>query len=77
MDEMIRYIFRTLRNSETALQSVAKNLRKQGSFNRSVTFLGTIMTLHLIIQQTEIHYMHRELEYLQKEIKELKNTEGD
>lgn len=37
MDEMIRYIFRTLRNSETALQSVAKNLRKQGSFNRDDT----------------------------------------
>lgn len=77
MDEMIRYIFGTLRNSETALQSVAKNLRKQGSFNRSVAFLGTTMALHLIIQQTEIRYMHRELEYLQKEIKELKNTEGD
>lgn len=77
MDEMIRYIFGTLRNSETALQSVAKNLRKQGFFNRSVAFFGTMMALHLIIQQTEIRYMHRELEYLQKEIKELKNTEGD
>lgn len=77
MDEMIRYIFGTLRSSETALQSVAKSIRKQGSFNRSVTLFGTMMVLHLVIQQTEIRYMHRELESLQKEIKELKNTEGD
>ena len=77
MDEMIRYIFGTLRNSETALQSVAKNLRKQGSFNRSVTFLGTMMTLHLTIQQPEIHIIHRDREYWQKKIKDLKNREGD
>lgn len=77
MDEMIRYIFGTLRNSETALQSVAKNLRKQASFNRSVAFLGMTMALHLIVQEMEIRSINRDLEALQKEIKELKKTEGD
>lgn len=77
MDEMIRYIFGTLRNSETALQSVAKNLRKQGFFNRSVAFFGMTMALHLIVQEMEIRSINRDLESLKKEIKELKNTEGD
>lgn len=35
MDEMIRYIFGSLRCSETAMRVFAKTLRKQRSFNRS------------------------------------------
>lgn len=33
MDEMIRYIFGSLRYSETAMRVFAKTLRKQRSFN--------------------------------------------
>ena len=36
MDEMIRYIFGSLRCSETAMRVFAKTLRKQRSFNRSM-----------------------------------------
>lgn len=35
MDEMIRYIFGSLRCSETAMRVFAKTLRKQRSFNRA------------------------------------------
>lgn len=50
MDEMIRYIFGSLRCSETAMHVFAKTLRKQRSFNRSTVMVATVMTVHMLIQ---------------------------
>lgn len=77
MADMIRYIFSSLNDTETTLRVISKSLRKQASFNRSVTFLGMTMALHLIVQEMEICSINKDLEALQKEIKELKKTEGD
>lgn len=77
MSDMIRYIFSSLNDTETTLRVISKSLRKQASFNRSVTFLGMTMALHLIVQEMEIRSINKDLEALQKEIKELKKTEGD
>lgn len=46
MDEMIRYIFGSLRDSETALRVISKNLKKQRSFNRSVTLFSMAMSFY-------------------------------
>ena len=77
MADMIRYIFSSLNDTETTLRVISKSLRKQTSFNRSVAFFGVTMALHLIVQEMEIRSINRDLEALQKEIKELKKTEGD
>ena len=63
MDEMIRYIFGSLRCSETAMRVFAKTLRKQRSFNRSTIMVATVM--------------RDEIGNLKNEIKELRKTEGD
>lgn len=77
MDEMIRYIFGSLRCSETAMRVFAKTLRKQWrSFNRS-TVVATVMTVHMLIQDLEIRSMRDEIGNLKNEIKELRKTEGD
>ena len=70
MDEMVRYIFGSLRNSETMFRAIGKSIRKQQSFNHNVTFWVTVVTAHLIVKEFEI-------EALKTEIKELKQTEGD
>lgn len=77
MDEMIRYIFGSLRCSETSMRVFAKTLRKQKSFNRSTVMVATIMTMHMLIQDMEIRGMRDEIGNLKNEIKELKKTEGD
>lgn len=77
MADMIRYIFSSLNDTETTLRVISKLLRKQASFNRSVAFFGVTMALHLIVQEMEIRSINRDLEALQKEVKELKKTEGD
>ena len=77
MDEMIRYIFGSLRNSDSALRVISKTLKKQNSFNRNITFLSILTVLHVVMHEMKIRNMQRELVALQKEIKELNNTEGD
>ena len=77
MDDMIRYIFSSLNDTETFLRVISKSLRKQVFFNRSVIFF---MALHLIsaaAQEIEIRIINRDIEALRKEIKKLKKTEGD
>ena len=75
--EMIRYIFGSLRCSETAMRVFAKTLRKQRSFNRSTVMVATVMTVHMLIQDLEIRSMRDEIGNLKNEIKELRKTEGD
>lgn len=77
MDEIIRYIFGSLRYSETALRVMSKTLKKQRSFNRSVAWFAIIVTAENIVREMQIRNMYSKIEALQKEIKELKNTEGD
>lgn len=77
MDEMIRYIFGSLRCSETAMSVFAKTLRKQRSFNRSIVIVATVMTVHMLIQDLEIRSMRDEIGNLKNKIKELRKTEGD
>lgn len=77
MDEMIRYIFGSLRCSETAMRVFAKTLRKQRSFNRNTVMVATVMTVHMLIQDLEIHSMRDEIGDLKNGIKELRKTEGD
>ena len=77
MDEMICYIFGSLRSSENAIRMFTKTLRKQKSFNRSVAILATVMTLNMFAQYMEICNMYDEIKNLKSEIKEFRKTEGD
>lgn len=71
MDEMIRYIFGSLRCSETAMRVFAKTLRKQRSFNRSTVMVATVMTVHMLIQDLEIRSMRDEIGNLKTKLRSL------
>lgn len=71
MDEMIRYIFGSLRCSETAMRVFAKTLRKQRSFNRSTVMVATVMTVHMLIQDLEIRSMRDEIGTLKTKLRSL------
>lgn len=77
MDEMIRYIFGSLRCSESAIRAMAKTVRKQRSFNNSVAFFAVVVGISIAIHEHEIRYLNGQIETLKKEMKELKQTEGD
>ncbi len=77
MDEMIRYIFGSLRCSETAISVFGKALKHQKSFNRGTVIFAVAASAHMLIQNMAIRSMQNKIESLKSEIKELKNTEGD
>lgn len=77
MDEMIRYIFGSLRCSESAIRAMAKTVRKQRAFNNSVAFFAVVVGVSMAIHEHEIRCLNGQIETLKKEIKELKQTEGD
>jgi len=77
MDEMIRYIFGTLHDSERAMRITAKALKQQGVFNRNFAFISLTMATCIFVHSLEIRNMRSQIETLEKEIKELKQTEGD
>lgn len=63
MDEMMNYIFGTLKNVERALYG-------QQKFNKSVVFFSTAVCVGYFVQELRIIQ-------LEKEIKELKCSEGE
>ncbi len=74
MDEMIHYIFSNLRRSE---KIIAKNLREQKSFNRSVKLFAVIITVNTIALKFENSKMSNEIKNLKSEINDLKTTRGE
>ncbi len=72
MDEMIRYIFKNMRNSETALKFMTKNLRRQKAFNRTAVWFATAMMICASVQSMRIRSLHQKIDILQKEINECK-----
>lgn len=77
MDEMIRYIFGSLRNSETTINIITKILKKQSAINRSISIFAVTYSLCIIVQSIVTDNMYSEIKNLKTEIKELKKTEGD
>lgn len=77
MDEMIRYIFTSLRNSDATTYAVAKALKKQYAVNRTVACFAMSAALCMAIQDMEIRALRERVYEMKKDIKELKKTKGD
>ena len=77
MDEMIRYIFGSLRNTESMHSFICKSMKRQQSINFRVTVWMKMATTYMVLNEIENRKMRCQLESLKNEIKELKHTEGD
>lgn len=77
MDEMMRYIFGSLRRAETNMSAISKVLTKQKKLNNLNAAFAVLVTLHAIDSAVRMKVMYDEITNLKKEIEELKNTEGD
>lgn len=70
VNDMLRYIFRTLNSTETSLRTVSKILRKQKHTNRNTALCLMFFSVVLIKHETEICR-------LKATIDELKNAKGE
>lgn len=74
MDEMLRYIFGTLRSSENTIRMIGKTMKKQ---RRSYLLFQTILVTHLIIKEYDLRNLRSRVNNLEAEVEELRITKGE
>ena len=76
MDEMIRYIFRSLTLSEKAVKNIKKTLRRQAKTNSLLTIFVMTTTIYMITSEIRRAEQDHKIKTLSKEFAELRRTEG-
>ena len=77
MGEMLTYIFSSLRSSEKRLDVITRVVRKQRSFDKQFTIFAALTTANLIVMKIEQKDQALRIRKLEKEIEELKRSEGE
>ena len=73
MDEMVSYIFRSMRSSELTLRGVKRVLKNQARRNRNFKRFAWLTVGYLVISEINRSLMEKKI----KEIKKLKQEEGE
>lgn len=76
MDEMIRYIFRSLTLSEKAVKNIKKTLRRQAKTNSLLTIFVMTTTIYMITSEIRRAEQDHKIKMLSKKFAELRHTEG-
>lgn len=74
MDEMVRYIFGTIRMTELQMKKVAKILSKQRTFNNGIVVIAALSWVEMTLLSTVVKAQDKEIEKLKKELAEVKST---
>lgn len=77
MNEMISYIFTSLKCSEIALNNLRKVVRRQNNINASFAFFVITTTLSIGAMNGELRSQSKQIAKLTEEIEELKKTKGE
>ena len=77
MDEMITYIFSSLRISEKRLDTVSKILRRQKRFNNKAMIFAIFASVNMIVMRAEQKAQAKLISQLEEEIDKLKCSEGE
>ena len=77
MDEMVSYIFRSMRSSELTLRGVKRVLKNQARRNRNFKCFAWLTVGYLVISEINRSLMEKKIKELDEEIKKLKQEEGD
>ncbi len=75
MDEMISYIFSTMKSSEKMLRGIQKVLLNQKTFNRNMTIYAVITTGYIFANELKCLEQDKKIAKLSKEIEELKGEQ--
>lgn len=77
MDEMMNYIFGSLRSSEVAIKHIQRILEGQQRLNRNVVLCIWATTTYVVLTELNRREQNRKIEKLSNEIEELKRSEGE
>lgn len=77
MDEMIRYIFGSLRSSENTIKLMKKALRYQTKFNLTVVFFTSMTTVYIALTEVRAYEQNKKINEISAKLKELNQSEGE
>lgn len=77
MDEMIRYIFGSLRSSENTIKLMKKALRYQAKFNLKVAFFTSMTTVYIALTEVRAYEQNKKINEISAKLKELSQSEGE
>lgn len=77
MDEMIGYIFGSLKSSEDAVKRINKTLCHQAKINQTRTLFTFAVTVYIVAAELHNYERNKKIEELSNEIKELKRMKGE
>lgn len=73
MNDMITYIFSSLRKSERRLDIMSRAIGSQKRFNNQVVIFAGVTALNLISLYSEQSKQKKKIKQLEQEVEELKN----
>ncbi len=77
MDNVMEYIFESLRKNDMKLYNHTRWLNKQHGFNRRVTVFAFVTTANLIVAGIDRRDQAMRIRKLEKEVEELKHLKGE
>lgn len=77
MGEMMNYIFGSMKSSEIAIKNISRSLANQRVFNKSLKIFAVGVTVNLVISAIDRREQAEKIRKMEKEIEELKRSEGE
>jgi hypothetical protein len=76
MDEIMRYVFKHIDDTDKRMINIYKGLTRQNKFNKRIIFWSLLASINLYLSSIHNKKMQQEITALRKEIDELKESEG-
>lgn len=76
MDEIMRYVFKHIDDTDKRMINIYKGLTRQNKFNKRIIFWSLLASINLYLNSIHNKKMQQEITALRKEIDELKESEG-
>lgn len=77
MNEIMNYIFGSLRDSEKALVAIQRQLKSQARVNKSIEFFAIVMLLNIVVSTKVEKEQTKRIQKLEETIEELKCNKGE
>lgn len=76
MDEIMRYVFKHIDDTDKRMINIYKGLIRQDKFNNRIIFWSFLASINLCLSSIHNKKMQQEIAALRKVIDELKESEG-
>lgn len=73
MDEMIGYIFSSLKTSEVSIKNIRRILQSQARFNHSVNTINFAIIVYIVITMIRENEQNKKIKSLEDKLEELKH----